>query len=138
MSGSRRCTVCGCLVLVCPTCQKDRHEYHCNRHSKWNDYYFTFLEIFDEHESNKKLEELQYEYNMKLDRNNLRRTLIKQISKIKDRLETLRRDEVHVETDVPPRCRTCSQTELVCDDLYWGYWKCSKCATLLPLDKEKQ
>jgi hypothetical protein len=137
MSGSRRCTVCGCLVLVCPTCQKDRREYHCDKHSKWKDYYFTFLEVFDEDELSKQLDELQCEYGNVIGQKNVRRTLMKQINKVKDRLEALRRDEVRVETDAPRKCRTCSQTELVCDGLCWGYWKSSRSATLYK-DKEKQ
>ena len=127
--GSRVCSVCHDLVLVCPKCQSALREYHCRRHSNWKDCYFTFLEIFD-------VDELTYQKN-RLDqiRDNLaaspeskrnkkvRRTLTRQIEKISLQMELLKSGATQVDRNAPRRCRTCMEPNSVCDGRCWGFWK---------------
>ena len=44
LSGSRVCTVCRDLVLICPKCAVSLREYHCAAHQGWSHCYFSFLE----------------------------------------------------------------------------------------------
>ena len=45
ISGSRVCTVCRDLVLVCPRCSDSLLEYHCATHQPWAQHYFTPAEL---------------------------------------------------------------------------------------------
>ena len=137
--GSRVCTVCRDLVLVCPQCQSNLREYHCRRHSSWKKFYFTFLEVFDEQELNEqkrqlheKRESLQPASNHK----NMRRTLARQIEKIEKHIAKLKSGEESVNRDAPRRCRTCMETKSVCDGLCWGFWK-TKAASARKNSKRK-
>lgn len=126
ISGSRLCSVCRDLVLVCPKCQESSREYHCRRHSAWKHCYFTFLEIFDEEELRKQkaqLEEFRESLSPPGDYKNVRRTLQRQITKIESRLEQLESGEAKVDRDAPRRCRTCMKTNDECDGRCWGFWK---------------
>ena len=124
ISGSRICTVCRDLVLVCPKCVSRLRENHCSRHSSWKGHYFTFLHIFGEDELRdqmKGLIEIRENSN-----GGSRKTLMKQITKIKERIACLQSKLGRVDNDAPRRCRTCHEPDSVCDGLCWGFWKQSK------------
>jgi len=125
LSGSRICTVCRDLVLVCPSCQIQLREYHCLRHSEWKDYY-TFLEVFGKEQLEAQVSSMQY----LLDRHteyskHVKKTLRKQIRKIRDRLEEIEKNPDLVNPDAPRRCRSCREPSNICNGLCWGFWKTS-------------
>ena len=126
ISGSRVCTVCRDLVLVCPTCTTKLRELHCARHSGWKHCYFTFLEVFSADELAVQLEELTKIRDGLVppaQHKAMRRTLNKQIEKVTKRIKALKNGEAKVEMDAKRRCRTCAETEDMCDGLCWGFWK---------------
>ena len=130
ISGSRVCTVCRDLVLVCPTCTENLRELHCARHSGWKQCYFTFLEVFFADELAVQLEELTKIRDGLVppaQHKAMRRTLNKQIEKVTKRIGALKVGEAKVEKDAKRRCRTCAETEDVCDGLCWGFWKRGGC-----------
>jgi hypothetical protein len=121
ISGSRLCSVCRD-----PTCQVSWREYHCRRHSAWKHCYFTFLEIFDAGElmaQKTELEEIGESLSPPGDYKNVRRTLMRQIAKIQNRLEGLEAGTAKVDRDAPWRCRTCMKTCHECNGRCWGFWK---------------
>eukprot|EP00550_Attheya_septentrionalis_P002631 CAMPEP_0198287980 /NCGR_PEP_ID=MMETSP1449-20131203/6633_1 /TAXON_ID=420275 /ORGANISM="Attheya septentrionalis, Strain CCMP2084" /LENGTH=518 /DNA_ID=CAMNT_0043986057 /DNA_START=219 /DNA_END=1772 /DNA_ORIENTATION=+ len=120
ISGSRICTVCRDLVLVCSSCQKGLREYHCIRHKAWKACYFTFVEVFDASELQIQIEELsRIRDSLSSQFKNQRRTLLKQINKAKEHQRKLENGESIIQRDAPRRCRTCFETEAVCDGLCW-------------------
>lgn len=124
--GSRVCTVCRDLVLICPTCQTQLREYHCRRHSAWKDCYFTFLEVFDVNEltiQNTRLGELRDSLVPAAEYRNQRRTLARQMEKISEQIKKLERGEAIVNRKAPRRCRTCMDPSPLCDGRCWGFWK---------------
>lgn len=126
ISGSRICTVCRDLVLVCPACQSSLREYHCQRHRLWKNCYFTFLEIFDIDELAKQkqeLEKLRESFIPPPQHRNSRKTLSKQIEKISKSIADLQAGSVIVDRNAPRRCRTCYEPSTICDGLCWGFWK---------------
>lgn len=126
ISGSRLCTVCRDLVLVCPKCQSSLREYHCRRHSVWKHCYFTFLEVFDADELRSQkvqLEELRESMNTPGKYKNMRRTLMRQIKKVENRLNELECGKAKADREAPRRCRTCMKIDDVCDGRCWGFWK---------------
>ena len=122
ISGSRICSVCRDLVLVCPLCQKIKREYHCNRHSSWKNCYFTYLEVFNEDELKLQIPEL-VALRMKSKQKNIRRTLQKQIEKVEHRIHLLHCGKEFTNKNAPRRCRTCAKSESECNFLCWGFWK---------------
>lgn len=124
LSGSRICTVCRDLVLVCPECVKLLREFHCEKHAAWKDFYFTFLEVFDEDELQMQKEGLT-KIRESIDgcQKNTRRTLMKQIRKIDERMHLLESCEAKVDRNAPRRCRTCRESSENCDGCCWGFWK---------------
>ncbi len=131
ISGSRVCSVCRDLVLICPKCVSKLREFHCERHQPWKEHYFTFLESFTMDDLKAQKEGLEQIRNLLLDENgkvkgrqkNTRRTLMKQITKIGERIKELKSGEAHVIQNAPKRCRTCRESNDVCDGLCWGFWK---------------
>ena len=124
LSGSRICTVCRDLVLVCSSCQVKLREYHCRRHSEWKSYY-TFLEVFDKQQLEEQTESMESllarhtEYSK-----HVRRTLRKQIEKLRKRLDEIERNPELVNPNAPRRCRSCREPQgIVCNGLCWGFWK---------------
>lgn len=89
LDGSRVCTVCRDLVLVCTQCQSSLREYHCSRHSRWKECYFSFLEVFDRAElvaQQLQLQEIRESLNALPSTKNTRRALTRQIDKVRTRL----------------------------------------------------
>lgn len=126
ISGSRLCSVCRDLVLVCPKCQESLREYHCKRHSAWKHCYFTFLEVFDAEElstQKAQLGEIRESLSPPGDNKNVRRTLMRQITKVENQIEKLESGEAKVDRDALRRCRTCMKTNDECDGRCWGFWK---------------
>lgn len=126
LCGSRLCTVCRDLVLVCPTCQNSLREYHCQRHSVWKDCYFTFLEIFDVEQLTNQLIRLRAFHKELLPatkQKNARRTLARQIEKVETQIQDIKCGKVTVRPDAPRRCRYCLEPNTICDGLCWGFWK---------------
>lgn len=124
--GSRVCTVCRDLVLVCPQCQSTLREYHCRRHASWKNCYFTFLEVFDSKELNEQLRGLRQIYDSLVpasEHKNQRRTLSRQMDKIQQHLEKLESGVVTVDRQAPRRCRTCMEPNTICHGRCWGFWK---------------
>jgi hypothetical protein len=128
LCGSRVCTVCRDLVLVCPTCQTSLREYHCLRHSVWKGCYYTFLECYDVDQLSAQLVELRALHNQLLPaakQRNVRRTLARQMEKVEAQIQDLMSGKQTVQPDAPRRCRYCSEPSTVCDGLCWGFWKTS-------------
>lgn len=127
ISGSRLCTVCRDLVLVCPNCQESLREYHCRRHASLKHCYYTFLEIFEKEElqaQKRQLEEIRESLlSSPGAHKKVRRTLMRQITKIDKRLEDLESGEATIDHNAPRRCRTCMKTNDECDGKCWGFWK---------------
>jgi UPF0176 protein len=127
LCGSRVCTVCRDLVLVCPDCRCNLREYHCARHSTWKTCYFTFLEVFDRTELLQQREELikiRYLYLPASKKHkNVRRTLTKQITKVMERVKALDNRVALCDRFAPRRCRTCMEPNSICDGKCWGFWK---------------
>eukprot|EP00804_Cyclotella_cryptica_P001299 CCRYP_017906-RA/>CCRYP_017906-RA protein AED:0.35 eAED:0.35 QI:0/-1/0/1/-1/1/1/0/717 len=129
LSGANLCTVCRDLILICPTCRESKHEYHCDRHQTWKNAYFTFLEGFtcEELENQKsELQRLHDSYSPPKEHKNVRKTLRKQIEKVLDRLNELEIGSANVDTNARRRCRTCFESDAICDGLCWGFWKHSQ------------
>lgn len=126
ISGAILCTVCRDLVLVCPACRASLHEFHCDRHSSWKNDYFTFLERYSSEELRAQRDALQKMHDTTYaskDHKNTRRTLRKQIEKVAARMNDLESGAAAVEQNAKRRCRTCFESEKVCDGLCWGFWK---------------
>lgn len=124
LSGSRICTVCRDLVLICPRCVEQLREFHCDKHREWKKFYFTFLEVFNEDELDaQKSGLIKIRDSMDNHQKNSRRTLMKQINKIEDRIHLLQNGLANAEPDVLRRCRTCREFSSVCDGCCWGFWK---------------
>jgi hypothetical protein len=124
ISGSRICTVCRDLVLVCPECQLTLREYHCHRHASWKTFYFTFLQLFDTQEleeQREKLEQLRETYIPPAQHRNVRKTLSRQMTKVDERIKQLQAGTATVDRDALRQCRSCSLT--TCNGLCWGFWK---------------
>lgn len=125
IAGSRLCTVCRDLVLVCKSCQKNLREYHCRRHAAWKLCYFTFLDAFDETQlrwQRNRLREIRESLEAASSKN-VRRTLQRQIVKVQKRIDNLLSGSARVDRDAPRRCRTCMETQDICDGNCWGFWK---------------
>lgn len=126
ISGSNLCTVCRDLVLICPKCKKSHHEIHCERHQHLKSYYFTFLERFTMEELQSQHSELQVIHDTCLParkHKNARRTLRKQLDKLQLRIEELKSGSAEVDRNPKRRCRTCFESEDICDGLCWGFWR---------------
>lgn len=124
--GSRVCTVCRDLVLVCPTCQTNLREYHCARHAAWKTGYYTFVDVFDSNElssQHRELLTLRDTFLPASQHRNVRRTLSRQIEKVAKRIEALDAGTATANRSDPMRCRTCMETKDVCDGRCWGFWK---------------
>ncbi len=124
--GSRICTVCRDLVLVCPGCQLALREYHCRRHSSWKDCYFTFLDVFDTSELKEQMGRLTEIHKNLLpasEHKNQRRTLSRQIEKINQQIGKLEAGILTVNREAPRRCRTCTEPNTICHGRCWGFWK---------------
>jgi predicted sulfurtransferase len=133
LCGSRVCTVCRDLVLVCPTCQDQLREYHCMRHSSWKECYFTFLEIFSKEElllQNEKLLHLRETFVPPSSHKNVRRTISRQIEKVSQRIDALGSGLVCIDPNAPRRCRSCMESLTVCDGRCWGFWKTKQTSSL--------
>jgi predicted sulfurtransferase len=126
ISGSRICSVCRDLVLVCEKCQPNLREYHCRRHAAWKNCYFTFLDSFDESElrlQGQLLENLRGMYLPASENKNVRKTLSRQFEKVQDRLRSLEAGVAIANRNAPRRCRTCMDPLTLCDGCCWGFWK---------------
>jgi predicted sulfurtransferase len=140
LSGARLCTVCRDLVLICPNCTDTLREYHCQKHGLWKDYYFTFLEVYDQPALEQQamgLTRIRNGLDNARRQKNVRRTLLKQIQKINARIEALNNNNdndgtgtntaarvvVESMSTAPKRCRTCTKPNDICDGLCWGFWK---------------
>jgi len=124
ISGSRLCTVCRDLLLICPKCQTNLREWHCERHAAWKKCYFTFLEVYNEHELQLQTDALTT-LRDGIKSKNTRRTQLKQIHKIQARIKLLQSGERVYDRSAPRRCRTCYETDDLCDGLCWGFWRAS-------------
>ena len=126
LCGSRVCTVCRDLVLVCETCQLALREYHCSRHATWKHSFYTFLDVFDGDElavQEQALHILRDTYQPATRHKNVRRTLSRQIDKVARTRQALSVGEAVVDRCAPRRCRTCMETSDICDGRCWGFWK---------------
>ncbi|KAL7556785.1 hypothetical protein ACA910_005226 [Epithemia clementina (nom. ined.)] len=122
LSGSRICTVCRVLVLVCPSCCNVLREYHCRRHQSWKKCYFTFLEVFDQGELETQYKQLTALRDSSCNKN-VRRTLLRQLEKVQSHITKLNDGAITVNQSAPRRCRSCMEPNNVCNGLCWGFWK---------------
>lgn len=126
LSGSRLCTVCRDLVLVCPSCQTKLKEYHCERHARWKECYYTFIESFSERDLRIQVEALtalRDTMTPASEYKNMRRTLSRQIQKVQDRINRIAQGNFEPETNIQRRCRTCMEANDICDGNCFGFWK---------------
>jgi predicted sulfurtransferase len=148
LCGSRICTVCRDLVLICTTCQTKLREYHCSRHQIYKTCYYTFLEVYTKDELQHQYDELtklrdgflrpqQDQPNQETSNQlkqeqiskkyrNVRRTLFKQMMKVQDRIHDLENGMVQYDRNAARRCRTCFEPYTICDGKCWGFWKRSE------------
>lgn len=138
LDGSRTCSVCRDLILVCEGCQGVLREYHCRRHASWKKCYFTFLDVFSLQELEEQRLGLEQVRNTVLglpgNCKNARRTLARQIDKVVARIRDMKAGKIAVEGDpnAPGQCRSCEKPLTVgregretCDGRCWGFWKTS-------------
>ena len=123
ISGSRLCTVCRDLVLVCPTCQSKLREYHCRRHADWKDCYFTFLDIFNGEQLAYQKNRLEQLVQQKDISRRIRQSIRRQLEKVTSRLHDVQADPSIVNPNAPRRCRSCMKPSTECNGLCWGFWK---------------
>lgn len=127
LCGSRVCTVCRDLVLVCPKCEAKLPEYHCDRHISWRKCYFTFLNRYSicELQAQKELikELMDSEYVPASEHRNVRKTLSKQMTKLAERIKDIQSGTATVDRNAQRRCRTCMELRTICDGRCWGFWK---------------
>ncbi|KAL7480014.1 hypothetical protein ACHAW6_007669 [Cyclotella cf. meneghiniana] len=129
LSGANLCTVCRDLILICPVCRESKNEYHCDRHQSWKNAYFTFLEGFTCDELKIQKSELQRLHDLYVppkEHKNVRKTLRKQIEKVLDRVNELENGSANVDLSAKRKCRTCFESDEICDGLCWGFWKHSQ------------
>ena len=133
--GSRVCTVCHDLVLICNKCQANPsfREYHCKKHQPWKHCYYTFLEIYTIEQLQQQNKQLDIIYNTQLlppkQHKNTRRTIKKQIEKVRNHVKLLETGQAQVMDPVttPRKCRTCYEPlNIICDGKCWGFWKTSQ------------
>jgi predicted sulfurtransferase len=142
LCGSRLCTVCRDLVLICPFCRVQRREYHCARHEALKTCYFTFLEIYTVDELEQFASELQQlrdtMFRPPAQHRNVRRTLSRQLERIASRIQMLETGLASVEDRAvaPRRCRTCLEPSTVCDGRCWGFWKTTHTYQFLSVEQE--
>ena len=126
LCGSRVCTVCRDLVLVCTKCRSNvsLREYHCKRHSAWKTAYFSFLEIFDTDELEGQRTTLKALRDDVQDQKNVRKTLSRQINKVETRIKGVQDGSFTVNKNAPRRCRSCQEPlGEKCDGKCWGFWR---------------
>ena len=126
LCGSRVCTVCRDLVLVCDGCRSNDslREYHCKRHSSWKTSYFSFLEIFDQEELERQRTSLLALREESSHVKNVRRTLTRQIQKVEARIKGIQDGSLKVDKNAPRRCRSCQEPlGEKCDGKCWGFWR---------------
>lgn len=127
LCGSRVCTVCRDLVLVCAICRStgSLREYHCKRHSAWKTLYFSFLDIFDKNELEAQRNALRGLRDEATIAKNVRRTLTRQINKVESRIRGIEDGSLSVDKNAPRRCRSCQEPlgEDSCDGKCWGFWR---------------
>jgi predicted sulfurtransferase len=126
ISGAILCTVCRDLVLICELCRASIREFHCVRHRRWKNAYFTFLNSYSIEELEQQstmLEQLHDSYDPPKEHKNVRRTLRKQIEKVRNRIDELKSGCATVKTTAKRYCRTCFEPNDICDGLCWGFWK---------------
>jgi len=131
LSGAILCTVCRDLILLCDSCRSNDSslwEYHCKRHQSWKNAYFTFLDRFSLQELQSQHDKLQclHDSYIPKENRNVRRTLRKQMDKVLARMDDLTSGVGNVEKNPKRRCRTCFESEDICDGLCWGFWKHSQ------------
>ena len=130
ISGANLCSVCRDLILICPSCRSTLHEFHCERHQRWKDAYFTFLERFTVEELEKQKRELlslhDSYYLPAKKHKNVRKTLRKQMEKIDARVNDIKMGNAVLEQNAKRRCRTCFESNDICDGRCWGFWKHSQ------------
>jgi hypothetical protein len=130
LCGSRVCTVCRDLVLVCSDCRKDMREFHCQRHFDLKSCYFTFLDVFDRDQLlAQKLELLtirdtKYAPTVDCKHKNIRRTLSRQTKTLDHQIRWMdENNRTKGVPNAPRRCRTCMEPSTICDGRCWGFWK---------------
>jgi predicted sulfurtransferase len=126
LCGSRVCTVCRDLVLVCDMCRSNGslREYHCKRHCAWKKAYFSFLEIFDADELKGQRNALLTLRDEPSIAKNVRRTLTRQINKVDSRIRGIEDGSLSVDRNAPRRCRSCQEPlGEGCDGKCWGFWR---------------
>ena len=138
LSGANLCTVCRDLILICPSCQTNETtsplwEYHCQRHQSWKHAYFTFLErytLVELQSQHNELQTLHDSYAPPKEHKNTRRTLRKQMEKVLARIQDLKLGNATAERNAKRRCRTCFESDEICDGKCWGFWKHSHSGAL--------
>lgn len=123
LCGSRICAVCRDLVLICADCERTLREYHCKKHLPWKHCYFTFLEPYSRKELRIQQTELERLLAELPSSRNVRRTLAKQIEKVKARIVALDNATAVYDPHASKRCRSCMEPRTKCDGRCWGFWK---------------
>ena len=116
------CTVCREPTLVCNVCRPSTPEYHCKNHFHLKSCYFLNLDHYEKEELEKQLCELEVladniavgkRYKQK------RKTLQKQIDKLRDRLDVTALEITNNFKHTANNCRNCGESE--CSGECWGF-----------------
>ncbi|KAL7449017.1 hypothetical protein ACHAWC_001123, partial [Mediolabrus comicus] len=128
ISGANLCTVCRDLLLICPSCRDKLDEFHCERHQTWKNAYFTFLERYTTEQLQYQKDKLQVLHDScpPKKHKNVRKTLRKQMNKIDTRINDIVEGKAVVEPNAKRRCRTCFESNDICDGRCWGFWRQSQ------------
>jgi len=126
------CTVCVCLVLVCPECRSGvvddkysipREEWYCEEHAPLRGTFFHFLDRFTAADLQRQLTRLEELHTQVVassgDYRQRALTLARQIKLVQQRLSQLEAGATPKQLPLP--CRCCGDT--VCDGRCWGFWK---------------
>ena len=128
------CTVCREPSLVCRECQAQLMEYHCVRHAHLKTCYFSNLQAYmDETQLERQLVELdEHLQAIAVGRRfrQKRKTLQKQMDRVRERLQQLRHDVAAgggssetakgVDQSKHRQCRNCG--DVACTGRCWGYY----------------
>lgn len=115
------CSVCEQLALVCPDCSATEHEHYCDNHASLRGAYCHFLDRHDDSalaDQMRRLEDELASSTRAAASVNVRRALRKQLARVEDRRDLLRKRGIAL-YEGPPRCRSCGST--VCVGC-WGFW----------------
>eukprot|EP00457_Paulinella_chromatophora_P005892 gb/GEZN01005910.1/.p1 GENE.gb/GEZN01005910.1/~~gb/GEZN01005910.1/.p1 ORF type:complete len:468 (+),score=48.47 gb/GEZN01005910.1/:135-1538(+) len=127
-SGRAICTVCRERLLICPSCltrPEHRGEFYCSNHLDFQGAYLCFLESYSQAELQSQLDALnsviqREEALPRKGSKNKKRTLRKQLARVKERVADLVAGRASVQPWTP-KCRGCLTAD--CSGECWGLYR---------------